>query len=521
MNETSGNGQVNSRFIPDQLAKTLSETSNTLPDPHPLARTPLAFLSREVELFRSRDGEPFITVRMENHQDTWPLRAKAFKQWLSWRFYKLTGEPISATTLKKFSDFLTAIALFECDENPVFTRIAECDERLLYLDLYNDARESVEITTEGWRVISEPPVRFARHPGMTALPYPERGGNLKELRTYLNVNSDADFMLLTSWVLAALRPTGPYPILVLQGEQDSAKSTITKVLRKLVDPHTTLLKRTIRDERDLFITANNQWVLALDNLSHLQPWLSDALCTISTGGGYSTRKLYTDDDEISFNVTRPMILNGIEDIATRGDFIDRALILHLPSIAGADRRDEHLFWSDFTLAQPRIFGALLDAASAALRNLPSITLQDQDRPRMYDFAQWACAAAPACNWTLTTAQGELTGAEAFIAAYLGNRSVANDTTLEASAVAQAVLLLADKSPIWSGSATELMTVLRTVAGSGHGDKLPKAANTLSGELRRLAPNLRKVGLRLEFTRQAGGKARMITLRTEQCDTARA
>jgi hypothetical protein len=490
----------------------------TLSQPHPLDHTPLAFLSREVELFRSPDGEPCITVKMQSCQETWPLRAKAFKRWLTWRFYKLTGNPIDAPMLKKVSDFLTAIALFECQEHPVFTRIAEYEGGLLYLDLHNDTREAVEITAEGWRAVTEPPVRFARYPGMAALPYPEHGGSLVDLRAFLNVSSDADFMLLVSWVLAALRPNGPYPILVLQGEQDSAKSTVTKVLRKLVDPHTALLKRTVRDERDLFIAANNQWVLALDNLSHLQPWLSDALCTISTGGGYSTRKLYTDDEEISFNVTRPMILNGIEDIATRGDFIDRALVLHLPSIADADRRDERLFWADFALAQPRLLGALLDAVSAALRNLSSVTLQD--RPRMYDFALWACAAAPACNWGLTTAQGELTGAKAFMEVYLGNRAVANDTTLEASAVAQAMLLLAEKSPAWSGTATELMAVLRTITVNERGDKLPKAANALSGELRRLAPNLRKIGVHLEFTRRAGGKERTITLRAERDGTAR-
>jgi hypothetical protein len=103
---------------------------------------------------------------------------------------------------------------------------------------------------------------------------------------------------------------------------------------------------------------------------------------------------------------------------------------------------------------------------------------------MYDFAQWVCAAAPACNWVLTTAQGELMGAEAFMEAYLGNRAIANDTTLEASVVDQAILLLVEKSSTWSGTATELMITLRLVTGGGNGDKLPKAANALSGELRR-------------------------------------
>jgi hypothetical protein len=321
---------------------------------------------------------------------------------------------------------------------------------------------------------------------------------------------------MTAWVIAALRPTGPYPILVLHGEQDSGKTTTSRVLRRLVDPHKTLLKRTIRDDRDLFIAANNQHVLALDNLSHLQPWLSDALCTISTGGGYSTRRLHTDDEEVNFHVIRPILLNGIEDIATRADFMDRAVILTLPSIVNAERRDEVILWRDFGAAHSSLFGALLDAISHALRTLPEVTLAERsERPRMLDFARWASAAAPACSWRVETPDGELTGAEAFEAAYLGNRYTANATTLEASEVAQALLNLIERAGGWRGTATELLQVLRTTGGKGRNEQFPKSADKLSSTLRRLAPNLRKVGIHLDFTRSSGGRARPIIIRREQ------
>ena len=60
------------------------------------------------------------------------------------------------------------------------------------------------------------------------------------------------------------------------------------------------------------IAATNGWVVALDNLSHLSTWLSDALCRLATGGGFSTRELYTHDEEKLFDAQRPVILNGIE-----------------------------------------------------------------------------------------------------------------------------------------------------------------------------------------------------------------
>jgi hypothetical protein len=49
--------------------------------------------------------------------------------------------------------------------------------------------------------------------------------------------------------------------------------------------------------------------VALDNLSDIKPWLSDCLCRLSTGGGFSTRTLFENDEETIFNATRPVILN--------------------------------------------------------------------------------------------------------------------------------------------------------------------------------------------------------------------
>ncbi len=129
-------------------------------------------------------------------------------------------------------------------------------------------------------------------------------------------------------------------MLVLHGEQGSAKSTLVRILRALIDPNTAALRAAPRDERDLVIAARNSWCLALDNLSHLPDWLSDALCRLATGSGFATRELYTDAEETIFAAQRPIVLNGIEELATRGDLLDRALLLYLPAIPEAQRHDE-------------------------------------------------------------------------------------------------------------------------------------------------------------------------------------
>ena len=141
-----------------------------------------------------------------------------------------------------------------------------------------------------------------------------------------------------------MRPTGPYPVLILQGEQGTAKSTAAKVLRLLIDPSAAPLRTAPLDERDLMIAARNGWIIALDNLSGLSSWLSDALCRIATGGGVSTRELYSDTDEVLIDVQRPIILNGIDDIATRQDLIDRSIIINLEPIPENKRKPEAEFW---------------------------------------------------------------------------------------------------------------------------------------------------------------------------------
>ena len=221
----------------------------------------------------------------------------------------------------------------------VHIRVGGLDGRL-YLDLGDETWRAVEIDTTGWRVIDNPPVRFRRAAGMKPMPMPVRGGSVETLRSFLNVQSDADFVLVVAWALAVLRNRGPYPVIVLSGEQGSAKSTFSAILRALLDPNTAPLRALPREDRDLFIAASNGHVLAFDNVSGLPAWISDTLCRLATGGGFAVRQLYTDQDEVLFDAARPVILNGIEDIVTRPDLADRAVFLTLEPIPEERRRPE-------------------------------------------------------------------------------------------------------------------------------------------------------------------------------------
>src|SRR5215213_1483583 len=201
---------------------------------------------------------------------------------------------------------------------------------------------------------------------MLALPVPEKAvGAERLLRAFLNIREDDhdSWYLLLAWLVQTRRPQGKFPILILQGEQGSAKSTVERLLRALVDPSIAPLRTTPRNEQDLIIAATNSWCVAFDNISNLPPWTSDALCRLSTGGGFSARELYTDSEEVLFDATRPVILNGITDVATRPDLLDRALVVRLPPIPEESRTPEAELWPDFDHARPAILGALFEAVA--------------------------------------------------------------------------------------------------------------------------------------------------------------
>jgi hypothetical protein len=451
-------------------------------------------LAAGVELFHTPDQEAHATLSIDGHQETWPLKVKGFRRWLARLFYEQNEKSPGGQAIQDAVGVLEGQACFDGPEHPVYTRLA-AHNGAIYLDLANEAWQVVEITATGWRVIDTPPVKFRRPRGMLPLPTPVDGGILSRLRDFVNISRDSenDWRLLVSWLLAALRPTGPYPVLVVHGEQGSAKSTLVRVLRSLVDPNTAALRTTPRDERDLVIAAKNAWLIALDNLSHLPEWLSDGLCRLATESGFATRELYTDDEEALFSAQRPIVLNGIEELATRPDLLDRAILLYLPTIPDDKRQDEAQFWEQFETARSGLLGALLDVVASALGTLPSVT---RDRlPRMADFARWACAAAPRCGWT----------AQDFLEAYTGAREATHELTLEASPVAPVLRELLASQKQWEGTASELLTALDGLAGekSSKQKTWPKNGRALSNTLRRLSPTLRAIGIQVRFGERSG------------------
>ena len=210
-------------------------------------------------------------------------------------------------------------------------RTATARDSTYFLDLGDPSGRAVAIRDQGWSVVDRPGVHFRRPEGLLPLPVPARDGSIDLLRPYVNL-TEPDFRLMIAWLTAALRPVGPYPVLVLNGEQASGKSTLARILRLLIDPQTCPVLALPSSTENLMATAVNGWLLVYENISAIPDWLSDCVCQLAFGGGFASRTLFTNDERSVIYAQRPVILVGIDDFVVRGDLRDRSVFLNLPAI---------------------------------------------------------------------------------------------------------------------------------------------------------------------------------------------
>ncbi len=362
----------------------------------------------------------------------------------------------------------------------------------------------VHLTKTGWALGDLPPdIKFMPGGGMHPIRVPDKdtkhGSLVDELRPFVPVEKDADLHLIAGWLVGAMRPDGPYPILMLHGEQGSAKSTTTRLLRRIVDPHERDMREPPTTDRDFVAAARNSYVLAFDNMSYIKPTFSDTLCRIATGtGAIGGRRLYSDDDDASFTACRPIVLNGIPDTNEREDLADRAITLSLPRIEAADRVDDASFWSKFDVALPRILAALYSTTVCAMRRVAEVT--PSNLPRMSQFARWVYASYP-----------DEVGGEQFLRWYDENRGEARNFMVETDPFLQGMISFMQdlKGQTFEGSIYELTNRLSRHFPQGFEGAMPKTPRGLAERLKRAAPLIRKAGIDMhKGGRDAKGRRRL-------------
>jgi len=349
-----------------------------------------------VEFWHTADHEQYATVVENGHNENMSINSSSFKRWLSWRMFsnpeynKVPG----SQALQDAINTMGGKAEFLGEELATFVRVAEKDGKI-YVDMGDIDWNAIEISGGSWKLIKNPPVKFVRPKGLLPLVVPERGGSIDDLRCLLNAGDDDTWMLIVAWMLQAFWPRGPYAHLSLGGEQGTLKSTMTRMIKMIVDPSTTALRRMPKNEEDMMIAAKRERVLSFDNLSGISHEMSDSLCCLSTGGSLGKRALYENDEEHSITAMRPAIMNGIDALTSRGDLIDRTIIIDLPVVDKKNRKSVEDIDEKFNKIRPKILGALLDITAKGWDTKIGTI---ENLPRMADFARWVLACEPHLPW---------------------------------------------------------------------------------------------------------------------------
>jgi len=423
----------------------------------------LLYHARSATPFLSQGGQPCASVPANNidSRRVLPLRSADFRDWLTANFYSEFETAPSSLALRTVLRTLEARA--QSGDSPA----QKVDRRLgfegdpyapskIFLDLANTEGEILEITSRGWTVTNNLRRTFRQSPGSLPLPTPQFSANpqsqipnpLQTLAALFKLSRSAETRALF-WLASALRPIGPYPILVLRGPAASGKSMLARALRALIDPSTAPLRRLPVRDRELLQLALHNWIPVFDQVHRIPIDISEALCAISSGEAIETEQPDYRDNALA-EIARPIILIAPLDeaqspwIPTRS-LSNRSVTIDLTPIAAP--RSEAAVWSDFEALRAPALTALADAVSSALRSIRDIDLGNV--ARFSDAVAWAAAAAPALGIDPAAIVEAVSDPESM---WLGSDPL-RDT----------LYALLRPNPSWSGEAAALLSELRALA----------------------------------------------------------
>ena len=458
------------------------------------------FANAHFDLLHDKNGD--VYARDKHSGEVRRLGGRQFKDRLIAGFYKQKEVAVRDQSLREALGTLQALGRFNGEPQAVHVRCAAHGGKY-YLDLCEAGNSrAIELGAGHWRIVDNPPVLFVRGEAMQPLPLPTQGGSLAKLWETANVPENLR-ILVVAWLIDSMRPDTPYPGLELVGEQGSGKSTAAESLRRVIDPSSCNLRGAPKTVEDIFVAAGQNHVVAYENVSHLAGPMQDALCILSTGGGYSKRQLYSNDDEHVINVRRPWMLNGISIAVTQQDLVDRVISVECPVIE--ERQSSSRQWAEFEKALPGILGGLLDTAAKALAILPSMKLPAADRPRLVEFALLGMAVAKSAG----RAPAE------FMDKFKELRAETVARTLDSSPVAAAVVDMIEADPMGiHAPVKDILNRLERYKPMG-ADAWPRSPKGLGDALRRAAPALRQMGIDCKcLGKGSGGVVRWVIQKKE-------
>lgn len=450
------------------------------------------------EIFLNQYGESFAAYKIGQRIEVERIQSNKFFNYARACIYQTTGNIEVDSAIEKRISLMDAVAHIENRVLPLDIRVSGNQDRILIDGIDN----LFEVTSGGWKKLISPEIRFIRHTGMEPLPEPAESGNIEEFFDYFHIENSDERLLMKVFLVCSFVPHIAHPLLAIYGAQGSGKTTLTKLLQKIIDPHAAQ-DIHMMGEKELLQSLSHRWFAPLDNLGRIDAAISDILCKAVTGASFSKRKLFTNDEDIIKSFRRVIIINGIDNVATKPDLLDRSIILALDRIPNSKRRDEASLWKEFEESRPRIFRGCLDILAAAMTILPEVKLSAL--PRMADFAIWGCAVAKA----LGSPESD------FLRAYNKNIERQTEEALDSSPLGALILYYfrADqpKCPAnLTGTPSDVWRSLRNLSHLAGVDEkyLPKSPRGFTASLQSIIPNLEAHGFSIVRSR---GKERSILI----------
>jgi len=447
----------------------------------------LLCLAQKPELFHDQHDTPYARIKQKNVNVIFPIRSRSFKVWLANLLWEEAEKAPSADALAGALNVLQAKAFYEGPKHTLYNRVAPAPEGF-WIDMADENWRAIKVTGEDWQIVDSPPILFRRYNHQKPLPTPNAEGNPWGLLDFLKISKKdvATRLLFLCAVISYFIPLIPHVIIVLYGIQGSGKSTLFKIVRRVVDPSAVEVLTLPRNERERVQQLDHHWCAFYDNITSLPTWMSDTLCRAATGGGFTKRELYTDDHDIIYNFKRCVGLNGINIAAQRGDLLDRSLLVGLEDIPKKERRTEEQLLKDFEACKPYILGGFLNTLVKAIREYPYV--KPKELFRMADFTRWGCAIAKALGKT----------EKDFLEAYNIKVKLQIEEAAHSSPVATVLIDYLSNHKNWEGTPSSLYKILlghaKEMGISTRQKAFPKAPHILVRKLNELAPSLKALGL---------------------------
>lgn len=429
------------------------------------------------EVFPGDDGETYA-IRRDGPRFALSLTGShlSLRQNLAKEFYKRENSVARSSSLSDAMLVIGGLAE-EQARRQVHLRSAKLAHGY-EIDIGDETGRCIFVDAQDWEVRDRATVHFYRTALTMPLAEPERGGDLDEFWQVMNV-AERDRPLVLAYAVTALLPDRESPVLMSTGPKGTGKSSTARCLVGVVDPCIGDTRTPPTRPDQWSVTAAGSRIVALDNVSGISTWQSDAYCRASTGDAYVARLLYSNRSLSAVRFRIALIITTIDAGAIRDDFGDRCVLVESPEISRSKRVSDYEIKRKLAKLRGRLLGALLDLVSKVLAELPKLELKEL--PRIGDY------------YYVLAAVDRVLGTNGIAAFDEQAQRVVADV-LESDITSMALLEFMDGRSEWRGTCKELLTALWP-------ERLPKGAPTeargLSSVLRRMASTLRVAGLHVE------------------------